>query len=127
MQRPGNRERKGWDRGSEYQPIVILQFITSFHGTYGGLDDRSAGVLELFAWRNLWLLSDNALSTDFLGLVPGIPDDPVPIQELYTYSTLITDGDAIGKYETGGVWVRLLGDIGGGDFDFDPVFLGCHA
>ena len=91
------------------------------HGAGGRAQAGSAGVFELLAGFQEWLVTDYAQASNFFVHAFGVIHIPGARDQLRGDGTGIGDGDGVRKYIVRRVWVRLLGKVLRVDFDLESV------
>ena len=95
----------------EFHAVTGLHLVTTAHRTDLRGQNRAAGIFETLVRSERGLFADNALPTDFLNMVIGIRDDPVPADKLGGIAAGIGDIDGVGKHKAVTRFVGLIRQI----------------
>jgi hypothetical protein len=93
----GSGEREGWNQCIEMVALSINHIVTTLHTPDWGIQNGTTGVTKGLPWIELWLFSNNPLTSYFLGFAIGIGNDPVAIHKSGGRLSIIADGDCVGK------------------------------
>ncbi len=110
---------------------VDIEFFTVFrhakvaavHGAGGCAQAGAAGVLKLLAGLEQGLMAHDAQAPDFFVHALGIVHVPCARDQLCGDASHVGDGDRVGKHVQPALWIRLVGQVLGMNFDLEFIAL----
>src|SRR5439155_6865269 len=101
VQRARLCERERGDVGVELAAVLGDHPVGALHRAVRCLEDRAAGVLELFAGSQDRLVADHAVALDLLALAVAVGDDPVAAAQLVRDRADVLDAQRVGEGSSG--------------------------
>src|SRR5690606_16499263 len=98
-----------------------LHLIAAAHAADRGVEHGAAGVAVLLTGGEEGLLADDAVAAHLFDVAAAVGDDPVAAQQAGGNGAGVGEGDVVGEGVASSLGAGLVGQVFGGDRDFDRV------